>query len=82
VPRPPDGSAPARRVRLPAFERIDLRAERRWQLDNGRSLSVVLDVLNATLSREHTGLRCTPSGCAVLDGPRFMLPSLGVEGSF
>jgi hypothetical protein len=81
VPATPDGT-PARRLRLPSFERVDLRAERRWQLADRRGVALVLDVLNATLSREQTGLRCTQNGCAVGEGERFIVPSVGLEGSF
>jgi hypothetical protein len=79
--------------RTPAFVRLDLRVEKRWTVGERGFVSVVLEALNGTLSREVTGYRCQtalarpgealPSpGCAErVIGP-VAVPSLGVEGGF
>jgi hypothetical protein len=55
------------------FFRVDLRLEKRWDFQRERWLSVVTEVLNATLSDERAG------GESV--GP-LTIPSIGVEGGF
>jgi hypothetical protein len=77
--------------RTPAFYRLDLRAEKRWQLGQRGWLAVVFEALNATLSRETTGYACgtglslpgastaAPTCAARFIGP-ITVPSIGVEG--
>jgi hypothetical protein len=75
--------------RTPAFVRVDLRAEKRWKVGSRGWISLVLEALNATLSREATGYVCSTSlpggptpGCRErVIGP-VSVPSLGVEGGF
>jgi TonB family protein len=79
--------------RTPAFVRVDLRVEKRWQLGKHGWISAVLEALNATLSREVTGYSCgtalalpgaAPVTASCLErvvGP-VSVPSLGVEGGF
>jgi hypothetical protein len=68
--------------RLPAFFRIDLRVEKRWQLSEKAWIAVVAEWLNATLSKEAVTTTCTLQGCqAETIGP-VTIPSLGVEGGF
>ncbi|OJY25167.1 MAG: hypothetical protein BGO98_08260 [Myxococcales bacterium 68-20] len=79
--------------RTPVFVRADLRLEKRWQMGRDGWIGVVLEALNATLSREVTGYACrtalalpgsTPAvpGCYErVIGP-VSVPSLGVEGGF
>lgn len=79
--------------RTPAFYRFDARVEKRWRIGERGFVSVVLEALNATLTREVTGYRCgtalaipgeTPRvpGCTErVIGP-IAVPSLGVEGGF
>ena len=67
--------------RLPWFERLDLRAERRWSLAGRRSLALLFDVLNATFSRDHENVHCETT-CTVVAGSLFFIPSAGVEGTF
>ncbi|HEY4177355.1 MAG TPA: TonB-dependent receptor [Kofleriaceae bacterium] len=67
-------------IRLPWYERVDLRADRTWQLGDGASISLVFDVLNATLSRDHDSVTCTPT-CTVREGNLFFVPSIGIEGT-
>jgi TonB family protein len=59
--------------RDPPFYRLDLRAERRWNLSGSRWFSFVAEFLNSTLHKE------TLSGREV--GP-VAIPSLGLEGGF
>lgn len=59
--------------RDPAFYRIDLRVEKRWQLAGTAWISVVAEMLNATFHKE------TISNNAI--GP-VTIPSIGVEGGF
>lgn len=68
--------------RLPAFFRLDLRAEKRWRLGKTSWLSVVAEMMNTTLSKEAIATSCSLRGCeAQMFGPIF-IPSLGVEGGF
>lgn len=68
--------------RLPPFFRLDMRLEKRWTLGKRAWLSVVLEVLNATLSKEVLSERCRRGTCtAEAIGP-VTVPSLGVEGGF
>ncbi len=79
--------------RTPAFHRVDLRIEKRWSIGRTGYVSLVLEALNATLSREVTGYACstaiqlpgataaTPGCQARVIGP-VTVPSLGVEGGF
>lgn len=80
-------------ARTPAFHRVDLRVEKRWQIGEAGWVSLVVEALNATLSREVTGYRCPtailvpgrPEADLTCD-PRIMgpvsVPSIGVEGGF
>ncbi|HEY4118473.1 MAG TPA: TonB-dependent receptor plug domain-containing protein, partial [Byssovorax sp.] len=44
--------------RLPPFFRLDLRFEKRWELGKRRWLSFVVEVLNATFTKETVGVDC------------------------
>jgi hypothetical protein len=68
--------------RLPAFFRVDLRVEKRWQLGEKAWIAFVAEWLNATLTKEAVTTTCTLSGCqAETIGP-VTIPSIGVEGGF
>lgn len=79
--------------RTPAFVRLDLRVEKRWRVGKNGFVSLVIEALNATLSREVTGYECAkaiqlPGAKAVspqcqerVIGP-VSVPSIGVEGGF
>ncbi|MCK6535581.1 MAG: TonB-dependent receptor [Polyangiaceae bacterium] len=69
--------------RVPAFYRLDVRLEKRWRLGERGYWAFVLEVLNATLSKETVGLNCDSSGECRADeiGP-VTIPSVGVEASF
>ena len=70
-------------TREPPFFRLDVRAEKRWTIGKRGYVSLVLEMLNATLSGEpyENGLQCESStDCSVGRGTPVSLPSLGVEG--
>ncbi|MBS2018204.1 MAG: energy transducer TonB [Deltaproteobacteria bacterium] len=79
--------------RTPPFVRLDLRIEKRWRVGQNGWVSFVVEALNATLTREVTGYRCTTgvqfpgapppvTGCSErIVGP-IAVPSIGVEGGF
>jgi hypothetical protein len=68
--------------RLPAFFRLDLRAEKRFRISKTSWLSVVAEWMNATLNKEAVATTCSLRGCeAQLVGP-ITIPSLGIEGGF
>jgi hypothetical protein len=68
--------------RLPAFWRLDLRAEKRFRIGKTGFLSVVAEWMNATLQKEAIATTCSLRGCeAQLFGP-ITIPSLGIEGGF
>lgn len=68
--------------RTPPYYRIDLRAEKRWTLAEGRYLAVVAEVLNATLTREVTGAACNAYTCKQTSTGPVTIPNLGFEGGF
>ncbi|MDX2052408.1 MAG: TonB-dependent receptor [Polyangiaceae bacterium] len=70
--------------RLPPYYRLDVRLEKRWQLDRPKSsISFVLEVLNTTLNREAIDQSCDPlNGCRTEYVGPVTIPSIGVEGTF
>jgi hypothetical protein len=69
IPPPRSASPP----RDPMFYRLDLRLEKRWQLSQTVWLSLVAEVMNATLNKEVVLSRTI--------GP-VTIPSIGLEGGF
>lgn len=67
------GADPESPPRNPAFYRLDLRLEKRWERSQARWISFVVEMLNTTLHKEIV------SGREI--GP-ISIPSLGVEGGF
>ncbi len=65
--------------RTAPFYRLDIRAEKRWALDDGASLALVLEVLNATLNKEEFDLDCTLAGCTVDTLGPLTIPNLSLE---
>ncbi|WP_437926559.1 TonB-dependent receptor [Sorangium sp. So ce291] len=85
VPGGPEPTAgrPARWERLPAFLRLDVRLEKRWSIGKTGWLSLVLDVLNATLSKEYIPVPCYGfSSCEPEEIGPVTVPILGLEGGF
>jgi hypothetical protein len=81
LPKATDPSDPDS-TRLPAFFRVDLRLEKRWQLGKKTWISFVAEWMNASFSKEAVTTTCTLSGCeAEMMGP-VTIPSIGVEGGF
>jgi hypothetical protein len=81
LPKAPDPTDPSS-TRLSPFFRLDLRLEKRWQLDRKRWISAVAEWMNATLSKESIGTSCTLSGCQETRIGPVTIPSLGIEGGF
>jgi hypothetical protein len=76
--------------RYPPFYRIDVRLEKRWSLGRERSMALVAEVQNVTLSKEARAYNCSgtqigstnSTTCGVTDLGPITLPSVGVEAFF
>jgi TonB family protein len=80
LPKEPDPTDPS--TRLPGFFRLDLRLEKRWQLQKTWWISFVMEWMNATLSKEAVSTSCTLQGCKAQTIGPVTIPSVGVEGGF
>jgi len=67
---PPPSISPERN---PPFYRVDLRCEKRWNLTESAWISFIMEVMNATLSKETIG--------SSKIGP-ITIPSIGAEAGF
>ncbi len=79
--------------RLPPFFRLDIRLEKRWNIGKAGWLSFVIEMLNATFSKEVVSVDCqngvgsggvTNEATSCKDtaiGP-VTIPSIGIEGGF
>jgi TonB family protein len=67
------GSTPKSTRRDPPFHRLDVRVEKRWKLGGSAWISLVTEVMNATLRKERFG--------SEVIGP-ITIPSIGAEGGF
>jgi len=81
LPKAPDPTDPGS-SRLPPFFKLDLRLEKRWQLNRHAYLSFVAEWMNATLSKEAVSTTCTLTGCETQTIGPITIPSLGIEGGF
>jgi len=82
IPKTADPTDPGT-TRLPAFFRVDLRLEKRWQLGERTWISFVAEWMNATLSKETVATgNCTLQGCPTQEIGPVTIPSIGVEGGF
>ncbi len=81
LPKAPDPTDPGA-TRLAPFFRLDLRLEKRWQINRRWWISFVAEWMNATLSKESIGTSCTLQGCQETKIGPVTVPSLGVEGGF
>jgi TonB family protein len=79
---PPNGIPIVTNDRLPPFFRLDLRAEKKWTIAQKYWLSLVLEVQNATLSKEVLGVSCEDGQCTNETIGPVTIPSLGLEGGF
>jgi hypothetical protein len=70
--------------RLPSFYRIDVRAEKRWEIGGRRWIAAVLDFFDVTLNAEAIEYQCDVSSwrCTARTAGPITLPSLGVEAGF
>ncbi len=66
-------------LRAPAFFRLDTRLERRWSIQGRGYWSLVLEMLNTTLSREVTSRDCMAGNCRNEYSGPVSIPSVGVE---
>lgn len=80
---PPPNNVPiVTKERLPPFFRLDVRAEKKWTIAKKYWLSLVLEVQNATLSKEVLGQSCEDGQCSDETIGPVTIPSLGLEGGF
>jgi TonB family protein len=80
-----NGSAPSSTTevhadRLPPFYRLDARVEKKWTIGKSSWLSLVLEVQNATLSKEVVSRNCDMLPCTDTAIGPVTIPSLGLEG--
>ena len=69
--------------RLPAYHRLDLRIEKRWPFgSSGGFAALVLEWLNATLTKEVVSRDCGNDGCDDEAIGPVTIPSLAFEGRF
>ncbi len=76
--------------RYPPFYRVDVRLEKRWTLGKERSIAMVAEVQNVTLSKEARAYNCSgtqigstnSTTCSVTELGPITLPSVGVEAFF
>jgi TonB family protein len=68
--------------REPPFYRLDLRLEKRWTFGETTWLSLVFEMLNATLHKETFGYDCSSTGCQSAEIGPVTFPSIGVEAGF
>ena len=79
----PGGDDAGQAGRLSPFFRLDARLEKRWSLSQTVWLSVVLEALNTTFSKEAVSLECTDAGkCTEQTLGPVTIPSVGLEGGF
>ena len=79
-------------ARLPSFFRLDLRFEKRWNVGKSGWLSFVIEMLNATFSKEVVSVDCgstigtvntsSTSSCKDTSIGPVTIPSIGIEGGF
>jgi hypothetical protein len=75
---------PSSTGRLPPFFRLDVRLEKRWVVAKRYWISLVVEVLNATATKETIAIQCT--GVTARCEPETLgpvtIPSVGVEAGF
>jgi hypothetical protein len=70
--------------RLPEFYRIDLRAEKRWNIGTHEWLAAILEFFDATLTKEAIDFQCNfvAGVCTAREIGPIALPSIGLAGGF
>ncbi|MGK3993022.1 TonB-dependent receptor plug domain-containing protein [Sorangium sp. So ce1024] len=68
--------------RIQPFYRLDMRLSKRWALGERSYLGLVVDLQNATLSKEVFDVSCDDSGCTPQTIGPVTLPGLAIEGGF
>ncbi|WP_231511962.1 TonB-dependent receptor plug domain-containing protein [Chondromyces apiculatus] len=68
--------------RVRPFYRFDVRVSKRWRIGEHGYLSLILDLQNATLSREIIDVTCDAGGCSPRVFGPITLPALGLEAGF
>lgn len=81
LPKAPDPTNPGA-TRLDPFYKLDLRLEKRWQLNPRFWISAVAEWVNVTFTKESVGTNCTLNGCEEQKVGPVTIPSIGVEGGF
>lgn len=69
------------RGRLPTFVRLDARVEKRWRVGPTGSITMFVEALNTTASKEILRRRCSGELCQDEAIGPIVVPSLGVEGA-
>jgi TonB family protein len=74
---------PVKHRRARPFYRLDVRFEKRWPRgQNGAWISFVVEVLNATLTKEVVSYECDSVACREETIGPVTIPSIGLEGAF
>lgn len=68
--------------RTSPYYRLDVRSEKRFRWGDHASLSLVLEVVNATLNREVLNASCSAYGCTERSVGPITIPNLGIEATF
>lgn len=68
--------------RVKPFYRLDARVSKRWVVGKKSWVSLVLDVQNATLSKEVFDVTCTAKGCTPRSIGPVSIPALALEAGF
>lgn len=68
--------------RVKPFYRVDARLSKRWAVGKRGWVSLVLDVQNATLSKEVFDVTCTEKGCSPQSIGPVSIPALALEAGF
>jgi hypothetical protein len=69
-------------ARVKPFYRLDVRVSKRWKIGARGYVGVVLDLQNATLSKEVYDVSCDEQGCSPRTIGPLTIPSLALEAGF
>ncbi len=68
--------------RTEPFFRVDLRGEKAWVINDTASISLVMELLNASFSHETTERSCNEEQCTEAGVGPLVIPSVGVEARY